>query len=122
MSICFNRADMQQQGTAGKEGRFPHPWQPARLIGRNSVSKLSRQAMVYPQISCWSLAQWSRLMTPEQDGKSEEICNLRQGTQATYVSHHLVLRNCTSCSHLWPVACVNGGPPQLGGDETPYKT
>ena len=38
---------------------------------------LSRQAIIYLQTSCWSLAQRSRLMTLEQDSKSEENCNLR---------------------------------------------
>ena len=33
---------------------------------------LSRQAMIYLQTSCWSLAQRSRLMTLEHDSKSEE--------------------------------------------------
>ncbi len=33
--------------------------------------------MIYLQTSCWSLAQRSRLMTLEQDSKSEENCNLR---------------------------------------------
>ena len=33
--------------------------------------------MIYLQTSCWSLAQRSRLITLEQDSKSEEKCNLR---------------------------------------------
>ncbi len=33
--------------------------------------------MIYLETSCWSLAQRSRLMTLEQDIKSEENCNLR---------------------------------------------
>ena len=38
---------------------------------------LSRQAIIYLETSRWSLAQRSRLMTLEQDNKSEENYNLR---------------------------------------------
>ena len=56
-----------------KEGRFTHSRQPARLIGWNSVwvgqccichDIPSRQAMIYLQIRCWSLAQIARLDAP----------------------------------------------------------
>ena len=64
-------------------------------------------------------------MTLEHDSKSEDNCNLRSakaGTRATYASHHLMLQYCISCRHGWPEAGLGGSPPQLGGDEPPYKT
>ena len=57
---------------------------------------LSREAVMYLRTSCWSLAQSGCLMTLEQKCRREDSSNLRprQGTQATCVSHHLVLQYC----------------------------
>ena len=52
----------------------------------------------------------------EQDSKGEDNCNrdlprlgrqATEATQATHVSHHLVLQYCTSCRHVksWALKC-----------------
>ncbi len=64
-------------------------------------------------------------MTLEQDSKSEENCNLRPAKAGHSSNICLSSPNApvlhklqTRLARGW----FNGGPPQLGGDETPYET
>ena len=78
----------QKKVTRSREGMkfVSHPWKPTRgdrmeqrlggPISNQCGDVLPGPAMIHLQTSCWSLAQSSRRMTPEQDHKSEENCNL----------------------------------------------
>ena len=118
---CFKlaKASMPHVKSSGgrKEGRFNHPWQPARLIGWNSVwvgqcdisaitSCQGRLWYIYrPHAGPWpkGAASWRR----NTAARVKRIATWdlpSQGIQATYASHHLMHQYCTSCRHDWPEA------------------
>ena len=70
---------------------------------------LSRQAMMYLQTSCWSLAQSSHLMTPEQDNNNnnEENCNLAPG-KAGYSSTICLSSPSAPALHKWQTRLAQG--------------